>query len=358
MSTEKKKHIDINCDLGEWDARDPRPEQQLRDREIMPLISSVNIACGGHRGDAHSIRTTMEHAASLGLAIGLHPSFPDRENFGRKELPWSDEIAESIYNQLDFGRSLAREVGVQLNHVKPHGALYNMASRYENWAEKLWVLLRSWDSDMLVYGLSESEMSKGLGMDIMSVNRGQASHLRSEDSESDDESGSSSDREASVDAGVDAGAGSELDVRMDKGTEAEAQVGSEEGLGADGGLGSEGQAASEEGLGDEEVEAFWAFDVKTGNRFCAEAFADRAYTPNLTLVPRSRDGAVHTNPSFVMMQVQEMVVRGQVRCVDGVSRALKVESICLHSDTPGAVEMAQLISRGLKELNVEVRPCS
>lgn len=55
MSTEKKKHIDINCDLGEWDARDPRPEQQLRDREIMPLISSVNIACGGHRGRESSV---------------------------------------------------------------------------------------------------------------------------------------------------------------------------------------------------------------------------------------------------------------------------------------------------------------
>ena len=328
MSTEKKKNIDINCDLGEWDARDPRTEQQFRDREIMPLISSVNIACGGHRGDAHSIRTTMEHAASLGLAIGLHPSFPDRENFGRKELPLSDEIAESLYNQLDFGRSLAREVGVELNHVKPHGALYNMASRYEHWAEKLWVLLRSWDSDMLVYGLSGSERSKGLGMDIMSVNRGQASHATLEDSESDGESGSESDGEASVDAGVDEGAGTEV------------------------------QSGSEEGLVAEKLDAFWAFDVKTGNRFCAEAFADRAYTPNLTLVPRSRDGAVHTNPSFVMMQVQEMVVRGQIRCVDGVSRALKIDSICLHSDTPGAVEMAQFISRSLKELNVEVCPCS
>ena len=181
---------------------------------------------------------------------------------------------------------------------------------------------------MLVYGLAGSEMSKGLGMDIMSVNRGQASHATLEDPESDGESGSESDGEASADAGVDEGAGTEV------------------------------QTGSEEGLVAEEIDAFWAFDVKTGSRFCAEAFADRAYTPNLTLVPRSRDGAVHTNPSFVMMQVQEMVVRGQVRCVDGVSRALKIDSICLHSDTPRAVEMAQLISRSLKELNVEVRPCS
>ena len=128
--------------MSEWDAQTHVQNNNSEIGKSCQLISSVNIACGGHRGDAHSIRTTMEHAASFGLAIGLHPSFPDRENFGRKELPWSDEIAESLYNQLDFGRSLAREVGVELNHVKPHGALYNMASSYEHWAEKLWVLLR------------------------------------------------------------------------------------------------------------------------------------------------------------------------------------------------------------------------
>lgn len=298
MSKEKTTHIDINCDLGEWDALDPRPEQQLRDREIMPLVSSVNIACGGHRGDGHSIRTTMEHAASLDLAIGLHPSFPDREGFGRVEKPWSDLVAESLYNQLDFGRSLAREVGVELHHIKPHGALYNMASKYESWAEKLWTLFRSWDDDMLVYGLSESEMAKGLGLDIMSVDEGH-----------------SYEREA-------------------------------------------GSSTSEARSSSEETNAFWAFDVKLGSGFCAEAFADRAYNPNLTLRSRSKDGAVYSDPSLVLAQVQEMVLHGQVRCVDGISRSLKVQSICLHSDTPGAVEMAELIARSLKELEIEVRPCS
>ncbi len=298
MSKKKIVHIDINCDLGEWDALDPRPEQQLRDREIMPLVSSVNIACGGHRGDGHSIRTTMEYAASLDLAIGLHPSFPDREGFGRVEKPWTDEVAESLYNQLDFGRLLAHEVGVELHHIKPHGALYNMASKYESWAEKLWTLFRSWDDDMLVYGLAESDMAKGLGLDIVSV---------------------------------------------DEGRSYEREVGS---------------SKSEAGSSSEGTNAFWAFDVKLGNGFCAEAFADRAYNPNLTLRSRSKDGAVFSDPSIVMAQVQEMVLHGQVRCVDGISRSLKVQSICLHSDTPGAVEMAELIARSLKELNIEVRPCS
>ncbi len=298
MSKERKTHIDINCDLGEWDALDPRPEQQLRDREIMPFVSSVNIACGGHRGDGHSIRTTMEYAASLGLAIGLHPSIPDREGFGRVEKPWTDEVAESLYNQLDFGRLLAREVGVELHHIKPHGALYNMASKYDSWAEKLWILFRSWDDDMLVYGLSESEMAKGLGLDIMSVDEGRSNERETDNSKSEDESGS------------------------------------------------------------EETNAFWAFDVKLGSGFCAEAFADRAYNPNLTLRSRSKEGAVYSDPSLVLAQVLEMVLRGQVRCVDGISRSLKVQSICLHSDTPGAVEMAKLIARSMKELDVEVRPCS
>ena len=298
MSKEKKTHIDINCDLGEWDALDLRPEQQLRDREIMLFVSSVNIACGGHRGDGHSIRTTMEHAASLDLAIGLHPSFPDRKGFGRVEKPWSDLVAESLYNQLDFGRSLAREVGVELHHIKPHGALYNMASKYESWAEKLWTLFRSWDDDMFVYGLSESEMAKGLGLDIMSV---------------------------------------------DEGRSYERELGSSE---------------SEAGASSEETNAFWAFDVKLAGGFCSEAFADRAYNPNLTLRSRSKDGAVYSDPSLVLAQVQEMVLHGQVRCVDGISRSLKVQSICLHSDTPGAVEMAELIAHTLKELDIEVCPCS
>jgi UPF0271 protein len=240
----------------------------------------------------------MEHAASLDLAIGLHPSFPDREGFGRVEKPWSDLVAESLYNQLDFGRSLAREVGVELHHIKPHGALYNMASKYESWAEKLWTLFRSWDDDMLVYGLSESEMAKGLGLDIMSVDEGH-----------------SYEREL-------------------------------------------GSSKLEAGSSSEATNAFWAFDVKLGSGFCAEAFADRAYNPNLTLRSRSKDGAVYSDPSLVLAQVQEMVLHGQVRCVDGISRSLKVQSICLHSDTPGAVEMAQLIARSLKELDIEVRPCS
>jgi UPF0271 protein len=214
------------------------------------------------------------------------------------EKPWSDLVAESLYNQLDFGRSLAREVGVELHHIKPHGALYNMASKYESWAEKLWTLFRSWDDDMLVYGLSESEMAKGLGLDIMSV---------------------------------------------DEGHSYEREVGS---------------SKLEAGSSSEETNAFWAFDVKLGSGFCAEAFADRAYNPNLTLRSRSKDGAVYSDPSLVLAQVQEMVLHGQVRCVDGISRSLKVQSICLHSDTPGAVEMAELIARSLKELDVEVRPCS
>ena len=119
-----------------------------------------------------------------------------------------------------------------------------------------------------------------------------------------------------------------------------------------------GSSELEAGASSEETNAFWAFDVKLGGGFCAEAFADRAYNPNLTLRSRSKDGAVYSDPSLVMAQVKEMILQGQVRCVDGISRSLKVQSICLHSDTPGAVEMAELIARSLKELDIEVCPCS
>ncbi|MBK97408.1 MAG: hypothetical protein CL672_01285 [Balneola sp.] len=175
MNQSSSLRIDLNCDLGEWDAENQNPDQQLRDRSIMPLVSSVNIACGGHRGDADSLRFTMEQAAILGVAIGLHPSFPDRDGFGRVEYPWSEDLVDELRRQLDLGRQVAQELGLTIHHIKPHGALYNMAARDLEWAERLWVLWHSWDNQVLVYGLSGSEVSKGLGIDLRYVHRGDGS---------------------------------------------------------------------------------------------------------------------------------------------------------------------------------------
>lgn len=108
--------VDLNCDLGEGAAHDA---------ELMPLITSANIACGAHAGDEATMRATVALARKHGVAIGAHPGFADRVNFGRRELPLSpDEVHELVLNQV---RKLQRLGPVR--HVKPHGALYNMAAR-------------------------------------------------------------------------------------------------------------------------------------------------------------------------------------------------------------------------------------
>ena len=261
-------HIDLNCDLGEWDAKDLNPDQQLRDRSIIPFVSSVNIACGGHRGDADSLRSTIEQAADLGAAIGLHPSFPDRDGFGRVEHSWSEDLVDELRRQLDLGRQVAQELGADIHHIKPHGALYNLAARDPEWAERLWTLWRSWDKQVLVYGLSGSEVSKGLGMDLVRVDRG------------DNSFGFGGDLEFDC---------SGIDFRGDM-----------------------------------------------RPSYCAEVFADRTYEPDLSLCPRSLDGAVISDMYAFEAQFKDLVLNRKVLCTDGVYRWLDVDTICLHSDTPGS----------------------
>ena len=113
--------IDLNCDLGEGCPFDA---------ELMPLITSANIACGGHAGDAGSMRVAVELAAAHGVAIGAHPGFEDRRNFGRGELALpTGEIFILVTRQVRVLADVARTLGHRLAHVKPHGGLYNLAAR-------------------------------------------------------------------------------------------------------------------------------------------------------------------------------------------------------------------------------------
>ena len=115
------RRIDLNCDLGEGCANDAA---------IMPWITSANIACGAHAGDAQSMRATLRLCRQWGVCAGAHPGYPDREHFGRRELDSSPaQIAATLHAQLQQLLDLAREEGVQVAHVKPHGALYNQAAR-------------------------------------------------------------------------------------------------------------------------------------------------------------------------------------------------------------------------------------
>lgn len=116
-----RDRIDLNADLGEGCANDAA---------LMELVSSCNIACGGHAGDEASMREALKQAKQNGVAAGAHPSFPDRENFGREPSGLSGKaLAEELRGQIASLMKLAEAEGVTLTHVKPHGALYNMAAR-------------------------------------------------------------------------------------------------------------------------------------------------------------------------------------------------------------------------------------
>ena len=113
--------VDLNSDLGEGAGHD---------NEILDLVSSANIACGYHAGDASSIFATIKAALERGVSLGAHPSFPDRENFGRTEMNLPpEELYSAVAYQIGAFHGLARAAGGRMNHVKAHGALYNMAAR-------------------------------------------------------------------------------------------------------------------------------------------------------------------------------------------------------------------------------------
>ena len=118
--------IDLNCDLGEW-REQSSPEKDAR---IMPFITSCNVACGGHIGDEESMWETIKLAQTYGVKIGAHPSYPDKENFGREVLVLSgEELLTTIKNQIQVLVKLLDEAGEELHHIKPHGALYNHSAK-------------------------------------------------------------------------------------------------------------------------------------------------------------------------------------------------------------------------------------
>jgi UPF0271 protein len=136
--------LDLNCDLGEGGAHDAG---------LMPLVTSANIACGAHAGDAATMRATVALAQAHGVAIGAHPGFADREHFGRRELRLPpSEIARLVREQIVALRALT-----PLRHVKPHGALYNLAARETTVAWAIAEAVRDVDAALVLVGLAGSE---------------------------------------------------------------------------------------------------------------------------------------------------------------------------------------------------------
>jgi UPF0271 protein len=144
--------IDINCDMAEGIGNE---------KELMPWISSANIACGYHAGNEDLMKETVDLCLEYRVAVGAHPSFPDWENFGRTNMNFSsDQIIQIILKQLRILKKIADRQGAKLHHVKPHGALYNMAAKDVDLSRSIAMAVKSFDDSLILYGLSNSVMIK------------------------------------------------------------------------------------------------------------------------------------------------------------------------------------------------------
>jgi UPF0271 protein len=247
--------IDLNADVGE--SLGPRPVGD--DAALIPLVTSVNIACGFHAGDPRTIERTVALAVAAGAAIGAHPGYPDLEGFGRRDMEMAPEDLEAaIIYQVGAVGAFARAAGAELRHVKAHGALYNRAATDPVVAAAAARAVRRCSADLVLVGLAGSAL---LG------------------------------------AGLDAGL-----------------------------------------------------------RVAAEAFPDRAYEPDGTLRSRTLTGAVLTVSDAVAERAVRMARDGVVIAVDGSRVKLRADTLCLHGDTPGAVEHARAVRAALAAAGIEVRP--
>jgi UPF0271 protein len=243
-----KLSVDINADLGEGSGHDA---------ELFELITSANIATGFHSGDSDTMHAAVCVAKEHGVAVGAHPSFFDRENFGRKELKLgNEEVFDAVAYQLGIFQAIASAVGMRPNHVKPHGALYNMAVRDEKLADAIARAIKSVDPKLILFAPDNSELSR---------------------------------------------------------------------------------AGEVHGL-----------------RIAREVFADRNYLDDGWLVPRTRPDALLCDPKEAAQRVLRMLREGKVRSVEGRDVDVQGETICVHGDTPGAVEFAHELRSQLEKEGVRI----
>jgi len=151
--------IDINCDMGEGIGSPVSPSG--RDEMIMPFISSANIACGFHAGNEEIMKHTIRLAQQNNVVIGAHPSFFDKEHFGRTEIQMTaDQVYDIIILQLRIVKKIAEHEHAKLHHVKPHGALYNMSAKDPAIANAIAHAVKDFDEELILFGLSGSHSIK------------------------------------------------------------------------------------------------------------------------------------------------------------------------------------------------------
>lgn len=240
--------IDLNADLGEGAASDG---------PLLALISSANIACGGHAGDAASMARTVRLAVEYGVGVGAHPSLPDREGFGRRVVQISPgELRDALIDQVHTLQAVAARLGVAVQHVKAHGALYNAAV----------------DDPGLCAVIAEAVRTVNPGLIVVTL------------------------------------AGSRMPETFER----------------------------------------------MGLRVAREAFIDRGYTPRGTLVPRDQPNALVTDPHEAAFRAVRLARDGSVTAIDGTEISVRADTLCLHSDTPGAVRLAKAVRRALDEAEITV----
>ena len=246
--------IDLNCDLGEGFGNYTAGP----DVSLLKYISSCSIACGYHAGDPLIIQSTIKEALKRNISIGAHPSYPDRQGFGRRSmrLNTKEHFAFVLY-QVSAIKGMVESQGGQLKHVKPHGALYNDAALDENITRNIYEAISSIDEGLCVYGLSNTAHE----------------HVANE----------------------------------------------------------------------------------LGFSFISEAFADRKYHSDGTLVARFNSAAILENTEEVIQQVMSLIHHQEVVSVEGQKVNIPAKTICFHGDHPQTLPILKEVHKTLLETNIEIK---
>jgi 5-oxoprolinase (ATP-hydrolysing) subunit A len=254
-SERERLSIDLNADLGEGAGT----ERLAEDEKLLSLVSSANIACGYHSGDAVTIRDTVRIAHERGVSIGAHPSFPDKLGFGRREMKISGvELEGHVVRQIEILAGACAIAGATLRYVKPHGALYNLAARDRRTADVIASAIVAVDTRLVFLGLAGNEMLA---------------------------------------------------------------------------------AASDAGLAT-----------------AAEAFADRGYADDATLIPRGENGDLLDDPEKIAERAIRLVTRNTLTSRDGKTLAIRADSLCTHGDGPNAFAILHRLRADLESAGISIAP--
>jgi len=245
--------IDLNADLGEF-----RTEEEFNNEvELLQLISSCNIAAGGHIGDRSSISRVIEHAKKHNVAIGMHPSYPDKPGFGRKPMVISDKkLKNSLRQQINDFMGVASQHSVTVGHIKLHGQLYNDASKSRKLCEMILSIIKEYDLTLNIVGQCNSMLEEVCN--------------------------------------------------------------------------------------------------EHNQPFIAEAFVDRRYNPDLTLVQRSQANAMINSVNDQVLQAKQIVIDRSI-IINNLPVNIRAETLCIHGDHPGALTSSRLLRSALEAEGIEIK---